>query len=155
MVKMSRLQRGMASLGLAGLLFFIGYLLAGPFGGDILEPAAFVDTFSPWTFQAGMVVNMLAMIISFFGFFSLCGYLAGTGQDRLGIVGLILATVRNSFLLSVMAVPMALIPAIADRFAGSPDQAVAIMEDVFTGPVVMTILMLTSVLISLGVVVFA
>jgi hypothetical protein len=146
---------GLATLGLAGALFFVGYLTAGPFVGEMLEPATFVDTFGPRRFQAGMVVNMLAMIVSFFGFFALYAYLTGSGQRRAGVVGLVLATVGNGLLLAVMAVPMALIPTAANRYADSPAEAVAIVEEVFTGPVVMTIFMATTLLLTVALVVYA
>jgi hypothetical protein len=151
----ARIRWGVACFGLAGLLFFSGYLIAGPFAGELMIPATFVATFTPWTFQAGMVVNMLAMIVSFFGFFGLYGYLAGAGQERLGFAGLILATVGNGLLLATMAVPMGLIPATARMFAASPEQAVAVLGAVFLSPVIMAPFMLVTFGKPLAIVLFA
>lgn len=147
---MNQMRAGVAAFGLAGIAWFVGYFLAGPFMDAMENPADFGTVFAATGFQAGMLLNMTAMILSFFGFFALYGYLTSTGNRRTALAGLVLTVTGNGLLLVAMGFPVAVLPELGGMYAAGKTGVMDIAMNVFTSPVHMTIFMLTSVLITLG-----
>lgn len=150
----TRMRGGFAAFGLAGVGWFVGYLSAGPFMGAMDNPAEFGTVFAAAGFQAGMLSNMIAMVLSFFGSFALYGYLTAIGSHRSALAGLVATVTGNGLLLVAVGFPVAMLPELGRKYAAGETAAMDVAMSVFTSPVHMTIFVLTSMLITLGIVTF-
>lgn len=151
----TRIRLGILTLAISGLLFTMGYALAGPFVEAMGNPDDFVRIAGSPSFRVGMFINTIGIALEFFGFLALYIYLHRLDQGRLAFIAWLLATAGVALTLPPTGILPFVFPHIADLYAQGAQAAFDVVTAIFADPLFMAVLPLSGLLVTLGGLLFA
>jgi hypothetical protein len=150
-----QIRLGILTLAISGLIFTIGYALAGPFVQAMGNPNDFVRVAGSLGFRVGMFINPIGIALQFFGFLALYVYFSKSDQARLAFIAWLLATGGVGLTLPPTGVLPFVFPHIADLYAQGALAAFDVATAIFAYPLFTAVLALAGLLVTLGSILFS
>ncbi len=150
-----QVRLGILTLAISGLLFTIGYALAGPFVQAMGSAADFARLASSAGFRTGMFINSVGIALQFFGFLALYVTFSQSAQRRLAGLAWVLATLGVGLTLPPTGVLPFVFPHIAVQYAQGQPAVFEVATAIFADPLFGAVLPLAGLLVTLGAVLFS
>jgi hypothetical protein len=152
---MNRIQVGLLTIFISGVLFTIGYALAGPFVQALSQVNQFATGLGSVGFRLGILINLIGIVLQIFGFLALYAVLQQPAPNRLSLLALVLSLAGLGLTLPPTGVLPFALAQLASSGALAPDTSFALVRSIFNDPVFTAMLAISGLSVTVGAILFS
>jgi len=134
---------GLIALALSGLSFALGIVLRGPV--DLADPGSCCRAAASPAYVLGWTIILVGGLLQLFGFFGLYRYLTYRAENRITLLGLVLAIAGTGLFLPLATFFLVSGPVIAELYQQGNQGVIAVVEAQVTSAVGLALLGVSSV----------